>query len=265
MNHTASWVRDFSSLKMRSEKWNPIPKRFPMEICPLTHRPETIFFVKTSKTFMQTWTIWPGRQNRWQKAITPRWYPIWGNSQKHLTRWPVSFMNGKYRWRKKRPVRKHMQTCWKVTTSCWCSWSTAVTKIFWWPAWIIRKSSTAISGPPAIHYPMNSMRCVSGILLKKMQTPFRVSRHMNGSGKQKIPFTAFTASRQVWWNGRGRKRMPISFRISPKRSSVSKNSPQKLTTILSPASETSIFWSSRWKNYWIASGSLPSATAIWTI
>ena len=49
---------------------------------------------------------------------------------------------------------------------------------------------------PAIHYPMNSMRCVSGILLKKMQTPFRVSRHMNGSGKQKIPFTAFTASRQ---------------------------------------------------------------------
>ena len=23
-------------------------------ICPLTHRPETIFFVKTSKTFMQT-------------------------------------------------------------------------------------------------------------------------------------------------------------------------------------------------------------------
>ena len=33
---------------------NPIPKRFPMEICPLTHRPETIFFVKISKTFMQT-------------------------------------------------------------------------------------------------------------------------------------------------------------------------------------------------------------------
>ena len=28
--------------------------RFPMEICPLTHRPETIFFVKISKTFMQT-------------------------------------------------------------------------------------------------------------------------------------------------------------------------------------------------------------------
>lgn len=60
-----------------------------------------------------------------------------------------------------------------------------------------RKSSTAISEPPAIHYPMNSSCCVSGILLKKMQTPFRVSRHMNGSGKQKIPFTAFTASRQV--------------------------------------------------------------------
>lgn len=28
----------------------------------------------------------PGRQSRWQKAITPRRYPIWGNSQKHLTR-----------------------------------------------------------------------------------------------------------------------------------------------------------------------------------
>ena len=34
-------------------------------------------------------------------------------------------------------------------------------------------------------------------LTEKMQTPFKVSRHMNGSGKQKIPFTAFTASRQV--------------------------------------------------------------------
>ena len=43
-------------------------------------------FLENAIGEMKSYSEALSRQNRWQKAITPRRYPIWENSQKHLIR-----------------------------------------------------------------------------------------------------------------------------------------------------------------------------------